>query len=221
MSATKKAAFESRDTLRAPPMPEEEQPSTARPGPPVIVHDDAGEFDPAARPSLSDPQTLEIQRQGQKLDTIESLLEIIARDMRHMRAAQVRQADVMQEHLAHGAKGNGLHGATVLLVDDVEVLSSAVARALSAAGAVVHEAHSIYAARQVMREHGPTITSALIDERLGDGYGSSLAVELRRDYPALRIVMTSAYPQDRDEGAFDLWLPKPAPIAELKAALLP
>jgi hypothetical protein len=142
MSETKKSRFEQRDTIRIPPPPH------------VIVNDDTGEFDPAHRPSTSDPRTLELQRQGQKLDTIETMLEGVARDVRHMRQAQVRQADVLQEHLAHGHSANGLHGVTVLLVDDIEVLSRAVARGLAAAGAVVHAAPSIYAARQLMRTLG-------------------------------------------------------------------
>jgi two-component system, OmpR family, response regulator len=107
----------------------------------------------------------------------------------------------------------------ILVVEDDEVVQSAVARALRADGHAVATASDLAAAREYVTGGVDLI---VLDLRLPDGFGLDLCRELRRDGSLAPILVLTALSQVArrvevlDAGADD-FLPKPFALAELRA----
>jgi two-component system OmpR family response regulator len=107
----------------------------------------------------------------------------------------------------------------ILVVEDDEVVQSAVARALRADGHAVATASDLAAARECVTGGVDLI---VLDLRLPDGFGLDLCREIRRDGSLAPILVLTALSQvarrveGLDAGADD-FLPKPFALAELRA----
>ncbi|GEM_PF-4891418 len=110
---------------------------------------------------------------------------------------------------------------TLLLADDEAALVGAVARQLRRAGHTVFAALSAAESRDLFARYGAEIDVAVIDVRLGDGDGRSLAEELRSARPGLGIVLISASGARAvpNLGPRSLLLDKPFDFKELTAAI--
>lgn len=107
----------------------------------------------------------------------------------------------------------------ILVVDDDDVVQSAVARALRADGHVVVAAGDL----QTAREHVFLgIDLVVLDLRLPDGFGLELCLELRREGASSPVLLLTALTDvaqrvaGLDAGADD-FMAKPFSIAELRA----
>ena len=112
--------------------------------------------------------------------------------------------------------------ATILLVDDDEVLSQVLRRVLTREGYEVIEAGSIAQALEAARLHPPAL--GLLDLSLPDGDGIELARKLRAPGAACPFILVTAYPlrlRDQPElsGAFTRILTKPLNLEELRQAI--
>ena len=112
--------------------------------------------------------------------------------------------------------------ATILLVDDDEVLSQVLRRVLTREGYEVIEAGSIAQALEAARAHPPVV--GLLDLSLPDGDGIELAKKLRAEGVACPFILVTAYPlrlRDQPElsGAFTRILTKPLNLQELRQAI--
>lgn len=102
--------------------------------------------------------------------------------------------------------------ALILLVEDEQLLRWSLRQWLERAGFEVHEAESLAAARQHLRDHRPDIV--LLDLSLPDGYGLDLFEEQRESLMESEIVVVTASGSVEDAvramkmGAFD-FLTKP------------
>lgn len=107
----------------------------------------------------------------------------------------------------------------ILVVEDDEVVQSAVARALRADGHAVTTASDLACARELVVSGVDLI---VLDLRLPDGFGLDLCRELRRDGATAPILVLTALSQvarrveGLDAGADD-FLAKPFALAELRA----
>jgi cobalt-zinc-cadmium efflux system membrane fusion protein len=109
--------------------------------------------------------------------------------------------------------------ATLLLVDDDEVLSQVLRRVLTRAGYTVVEANSAAQALQKAAEQRPDL--ALLDLRLPDGDGIDLARKLRKQVGPVPLILMTASPlrlRDQPELArgFSHVLTKPLNLDELR-----
>jgi CheY-like chemotaxis protein len=111
-------------------------------------------------------------------------------------------------------------GARILVVDDNEDSTRAIARLLKASGHEVWTAFDGKAAIEAARSHRPDVVLLDIGLPLMDGY--QVAATLRRDeaFKETLIVAASGYGQDQDrrkskEAGFDHHLTKPIDFAEL------
>jgi membrane fusion protein, heavy metal efflux system len=112
--------------------------------------------------------------------------------------------------------------ATILLVDDDEVLSQVLTRVLSRQGYRVVQGTSVATAVQLAREHRPQL--ALLDLRLPDGDGVELADRLEREVGPMPLILMTAYPlrlRDHPELArhFRRVLTKPLNLEELRQTI--
>jgi len=107
----------------------------------------------------------------------------------------------------------------ILVVDDDDVVQSAVARALRADGHVVLTAGDLHAARENVASGVDLI---VLDLRLPDGFGLELCRELRGEGASAPILLLTALTdvarrvEGLDAGADD-FMAKPFAIAELRA----
>jgi DNA-binding response OmpR family regulator len=112
--------------------------------------------------------------------------------------------------------------ATILLVDDDEVLGQILGRVLTRAGYHIIPATTVAQALLAAQQEPPQL--ALLDLCLPDGDGVQLARELQTQVPALRVVVMTAYPlrlRDLPEGGPALagLLTKPLNLQELRSVL--
>lgn len=115
-----------------------------------------------------------------------------------------------------------MSGATILLVDDDEVLRQVLRRVLTREGYVVIEAGSVAEAIECARQHKPAL--ALIDLRLPDGDGVEVAQQLAQHVGRFPLLLMTAYPlrlRDQPElaRAFARVLTKPLNLEELRQAI--
>ena len=89
------------------------------------------------------------------------------------------------------AAGPAIHAPTVLLVDDDDQLSAALARALMRRGYQALVAHDGAAALAAVRAHRPG--HAVIDLKLPDRSGLQVLAQARAIHPALRAVMLTGH----------------------------
>jgi signal transduction histidine kinase/CheY-like chemotaxis protein len=93
---------------------------------------------------------------------------------------------------------------TVLVVDDEELVRSLAQVALERAGFRVLHASSGQEAMQILERQATTVAAAIVDARLPDTDGSTLAREMVRRQPGLRVLLSSGYLQHQVDGAQDL-----------------
>jgi CheY-like chemotaxis protein len=148
---------------------------------------------------------------------------------------------VVQEHLKtprkealaarHGISvppGN-VARATILFVEDEEVLRSAVASMLRKKDFNVLEAADGSIAIDLLRAHGPKISALLLDVCLPGSSSKDVLQEARRIQPAIPVLVASALTQSRAESSFnglhvDCFIRKPyrlAVLMELLETVLP
>jgi two-component system cell cycle sensor histidine kinase/response regulator CckA len=84
-------------------------------------------------------------------------------------------------------------GITVLVVDDEEVDRSSIVATLRGKGFIVLEADSYQAAIQSFQTHRSSINLLLTDISLPDGNGCALAIAMRNQRPALRVLFISGH----------------------------
>jgi membrane fusion protein, heavy metal efflux system len=115
-----------------------------------------------------------------------------------------------------------MKAATILLVDDDEVLSQVLRRVLTRDGYTVVEANNVAQALERARQQRPTL--GLIDLRLPDGDGLELAQQLQKKVGPMPLILMTAYPlrlRDQPELArgFAHVLTKPLNLEELRSAI--
>jgi membrane fusion protein, heavy metal efflux system len=115
-----------------------------------------------------------------------------------------------------------MSAATILLVDDDEVLSQVLRRVLTRDGYRVVEAGSVAQALELTREDRPQL--GLLDLSLPDGDGMELATKLRAQGVDCPMILVTAYPlrlRDQPElrGAFTRILTKPLNLQDLRQAI--
>ncbi|HTU20404.1 MAG TPA: response regulator [Gemmataceae bacterium] len=115
-----------------------------------------------------------------------------------------------------------MHGATILLVDDDEVLSQVLRRVLTRDGYTVVQAASVAEALECARQQTPSL--GLIDLRLPDGDGVDLARQLEAQVAHFPLILITAYPlrlRDQPElvKGFAHVLTKPLDLDELRKAI--
>jgi cobalt-zinc-cadmium efflux system membrane fusion protein len=115
-----------------------------------------------------------------------------------------------------------MNAATILLVDDDEVLRQVLGRVLTREGYAVIEAGTVAEALERARQQRPEL--ALIDLRLPDGDGVEVAQQLGQEIGRFPLLLMTAYPlrlRDQPElaRAFDKVLTKPLNLEELRQAI--
>ncbi|HWG44303.1 MAG TPA: response regulator [Gemmataceae bacterium] len=115
-----------------------------------------------------------------------------------------------------------MSAATILLVDDDEVLSQVLRRVLTRDGYTVVEAGSVAQALERAREQPPSL--GLVDLRLPDGDGVELAQKLQQQIGSFPLILMTAYPlrlRDQPELArgFAHVLTKPLNLEELRQTI--
>jgi membrane fusion protein, heavy metal efflux system len=115
-----------------------------------------------------------------------------------------------------------MSAATILLVDDDEVLSQVLRRVLTRDGYRVVEAGSVAQALELTREDRPQL--GLLDLSLPDGDGMELATKLRAQSVDCPLILVTAYPlrlRDQPElsSAFTRVLTKPLNLQDLRQAI--
>jgi DNA-binding NtrC family response regulator len=109
--------------------------------------------------------------------------------------------------------------ASILIVEDDDVLGAVVRRVLEGQGYQVRLAANAAEARMLARDEPPQL--ALFDLCLSDGDGVSLGNELSRRNPELQMILMTAYPlrlAERTRG-FARVLIKPLDLGELRGAV--
>jgi two-component system, cell cycle sensor histidine kinase and response regulator CckA len=123
------------------------------------------------------------------------------------------------------AASEGPAGTTVLIIEDEDALRSATAKILRKAGFSIIEAGEGAAALNLFRANEPEIDVVLLDMTLPGMSGSELLEKMREIRPDIKVVLTSAYNQDRAEatvGRIHPWkyIQKPYQLRELTDLLL-
>ncbi|MBI3783885.1 MAG: sigma-54-dependent Fis family transcriptional regulator [Deltaproteobacteria bacterium] len=112
--------------------------------------------------------------------------------------------------------------ATILVVEDEDVLYYAIERTLEKLGHKVHWANRIEAGKRLFNDLHPDLT--LLDLRLPDGSGLDLLAQLRSQSPPPNIILMTAYASVEDAvaaiklGASD-YLQKPLHMDDLRYAV--
>jgi two-component system cell cycle sensor histidine kinase/response regulator CckA len=107
---------------------------------------------------------------------------------------------------------------TILLVEDEETVRGFSARALRKIGYEVFEAGTGFQALEVMNEVEGRIDLVVSDVMMPEMDGPSMAREMRRKNPDLKIIFVSGYAQDvLDEDDDFVFLPKPYGAKDLAA----
>jgi CheY-like chemotaxis protein len=114
--------------------------------------------------------------------------------------------------------------ATVLVVEDEEVLRQAAARVLRRSGFEVLEAANGSAAIDVLRASGGKIDVILLDMTIPGASSQEVLIEAINVQPAIRIVLTSAYSQEMFSDATSLpqirsFIRKPFQLGDLLKTL--
>jgi len=112
--------------------------------------------------------------------------------------------------------------ATILVVDDDEVLLQVLSRVLGREGHTIVTAASVAQALDAAQRHSPDL--ALLDLSLPDGDGVDLGEKLRARHAGLPMILMTAYPLRLREypdltRPFSRVLTKPADLKELRGAI--
>ena len=122
-------------------------------------------------------------------------------------------------HSGAARRQSGTH-ARVLVVDDEEMVRELASEALRSRGYEVLEARNGKDALEVLAVASPLPSAALVDLAMPVMGGEALVPILNRDYPGLRIIVTSGYSEEDAEKGFPLgavagFLQKPYSVATL------
>ena len=109
---------------------------------------------------------------------------------------------------------------TILIVEDEETLRTAISKILRKAGATVMEAAEGSAALDILRSDAGDITAMLLDVTLPGVASTEVLREARRLRPDLRVILTSAYGNEKVSEMFaglacESFLRKPYRSAEV------
>lgn len=110
----------------------------------------------------------------------------------------------------------------LLIVDDDLHLRERLSRTMARKGFEVTSADSISQTRLCLRQH--SFDYAILDLKLGDGYGLDLVEDIKASNPTIRIIILTGYGNIATavaaikHGAVD-YLPKPADADEIERAL--
>ena len=115
-------------------------------------------------------------------------------------------------------------GVTVLIVEDEDMLRSALSRMLRQAGVVVFEAADGSSAIDVLRATGGKIDVMLLDMTLPGASSSEVVAEASKVRPDIRVMFTSAYSREMVAKAIDVvqihdFIEKPFRVADLMKKL--
>ncbi len=115
-------------------------------------------------------------------------------------------------------------GATILIVEDEDMLRSALSRMLRQAGVVVFEAADGSSAIDVLRANGGKIDVMLLDMTLPGASSSEVVAEASKVRPDIRVMFTSAYSREMVAKAIDVvqihdFIEKPFRVADLMKKL--
>jgi CheY-like chemotaxis protein len=106
----------------------------------------------------------------------------------------VSEPEILEAHPATAARIDGLHACRILLVDDDAIVAAGTAAMLEDLGHSVIEVASAELALQVLASD-PGIDVVLTDHAMPGMTGTELAKRVRRDWPQVRIVIASGYPE--------------------------
>ena len=110
----------------------------------------------------------------------------------------------------------------ILIVDDEVDICYFLSRNLNRKSYDASYVNTLKEARTAISENNPAIL--LLDNHLPDGLGMDFASEIKKDYPALKIVMITAHdtPNDRstaNKNGIDCFLSKPFMMTEVFTAI--
>ena len=129
--------------------------------------------------------------------------------------------NVKQEKVKKIEESEDLTGtATILLVEDEDAVRTFSARALTNKGYQVLEANGGDSALELLNEKKPAIDLLITDVIMPGMDGPTLAKEIQKDRPDLKIIFISGYTEDKfkDELGEDVhFMPKPFTLQKLAA----
>jgi PAS domain S-box-containing protein len=113
---------------------------------------------------------------------------------------------------------------TILVVEDEQILRSAVSKALRKSGFVVMEATDGSAAIELLRTHEDRIDAVLLDFTLPGISSREVFEETQRMRPELKVIVTSAYSKDTVDASFtglkvEHFIRKPFQLGEIAQLL--
>jgi CheY-like chemotaxis protein len=138
--------------------------------------------------------------------------------------AQMRKSETTGKKKmgCEGKRSDGLEGAgpaTILLVEDAGFVRQVTCEVLRSAGYQVVATRNAKEAVSAFRRYGKEIRLLLTDVVLPGRNGQDLARGLRVEYPGLRTIFISGYPQEirgRECGPKCSYLPKPFSAKSLR-----
>lgn len=109
---------------------------------------------------------------------------------------------------------------TILLVEDEDAVRAFASRALSTRGYNVLEAENGEIALGIVEESGSDIDLVISDVVMPNLDGPSMAAEIRKKYPDIKVIFISGYTEDAFENELErpedfLFLPKPFSLKQL------
>lgn len=110
----------------------------------------------------------------------------------------------------------------VLIVDDEVDICYFLLRNLNKQNFLASYVNTLSEARQALYNQKPAIL--LLDNHLRDGYGIDFAVEVKKNYPDIKIVMITAHDAENDRSlavnnGIDYFISKPFIIADVFKAI--
>jgi PAS domain S-box-containing protein len=136
----------------------------------------------------------------------------------------LKKVDLRNVGLRSNIDRNTLRTGTLLVVDDEEMLRSAVSKALGKNGFSVIEATNGSAAMNLLSAHAHEIDTVLLDVTLPGVASRDVFEQAQKMRPDLRVVVTSAYSKEAVDASFgglkiEHFIRKPYELAELKKLL--
>lgn len=111
-------------------------------------------------------------------------------------AARTAAGQTGQATLAPGETTNSFHGATLLIVEDEDMLRRATGKMLRKTGFEVWEAADGHSAIQLLRANGRQIDLILLDMTIPGASSHEVIAEASKVRPDVRVILTSAYSRE-------------------------
>jgi two-component system, OmpR family, response regulator len=110
----------------------------------------------------------------------------------------------------------------VLIVDDEVDICYFLLRNINKQNFLASYVNTLGEARVVLDKQRPNIL--LLDNHLQDGFGADFAIEVKKNYPAIKIVMITAHDTENDRSlainnGIDYFLSKPFMMADVFKAI--